>query len=72
MGDYQCVAYSVCAGPLAAGSFGEDRRKYIYASVLGYLRKWVSAYLFDNPPFYHAILSQVLTVIMLDDWHRQL
>ena len=28
MGDYRCVAYFVCDGPLTGGSLGESHRKY--------------------------------------------
>ena len=73
MGDYQCVAYSVCAGPvtdkMALRVWVIENR---YVSVVGCLRKDVSVYLFDNPSFYHDILSHFFSAITLHDWQRQL
>ena len=48
-----CYLPHLCS-PLMAGSLGEDHRIYIYiyTSVLGYLRKRVSGYLFVFPQLY--------------------
>ena len=65
MGDYRCLAYSICAGPCRLVLWVRIIEN-IYVSVLGYLRKWVLCiYLLIH--HYIVKFSNFLSVIMFRD-----
>ena len=72
MGNYHCNHYSLCAGTLTYGSLGAGHRRYIDSSALCYLRKCISVYLFDNPPFYPDNMTPFGKVILLCHWSSRL
>ena len=71
MGDYRCVAYSVCTSPLSNGLGGEDHRKYMLLCWTTLQNVSLCTYLY----FHHFILTfqaHFCVPSLLHDWLSQL